>query len=221
MNDFITYFDFKYMFECLLKVKHRTEEVSKCFHVKDLTFSINEEHLKTIKQAIELRKQINNFSKEVNKVDEFRRRNEDDIDLKSMTAEYCLSLLFYHSSKFNKQIKVKAPAIAEIILKKNEPDFHLERQEDEQIWFDLKSQWIQNKGFNYLTINEKSHQRYYSKNDFYMICLIDKDFQTGNPLVANFFIITKKFFKDNAELVNGEKNRYYKISLDKLIKIGE
>ena len=222
----MTYFDFKYIFECLYKVKEKTNEISKVFHVKHFDFKVTDAHLQTIKQASELRKQINLFTKDISNVSEFRRRDEADIDLKSMTAEYCLSTLFYHSSKFNKNFKVKAPAIAEIILKKEEPDFNIKNTySDKEVTFDLKCQWIQNKGFEYITVNKKSHEIYFSKNDFYIFCLLDKDFMTGNPIECNFFIVTKKFFDDNKILVQRNDTEsfsdYYKIPISSFLNKGE
>lgn len=215
----LNHFQLKHLLQGMEKVKNITNDVSKCWLVNQLNFTFTSTHLRALNLAITTRRVINTDTKNLGDVSEFNRSNPQDVELKGMAAEYALSTLLFHSTKFNTLVNVKSPALVEINLKKNEPDFSIiNKYNSVVINFDVKGQWLTNE---YVTINKKSHERYDALNDFYCICLITRD-SLGEPADMNYYVMTKKFFNDNAELISKEHTNnhsdYYRIKIESILK---
>ena len=188
--------------------------------IKIFETDITQEDKNIILKSIELRKLINEV-RGVNSIDKYKRRNEDQIDLKALVGEYCLSkeLLKIYNNKHYFNYLITTPAVAEMILNRKKQDFEIENIENNKILtFDIKSQFLNN-DFNYLTVNLKSFDNMKNKSNFFIVCLIDglqNNFYTNNKCL--FYIIKNDYFEQNAEKIltsnNPKFTPYLKINLN-------
>lgn len=177
-----------------------------CQHI--LTLDITKEDLEHIDACIEMRDYVNKYIKKTTNIAKYQRANSTDIDLKAMIGEYMLNTKLL-SVKTNKY-EVKGPAIAEILLGKTTPDF-LIRDNNNFVNFDVKSNWTSS---NWININENSHDRLKLFNDFYLLCLIEKE---NEPKFAHYIAMPNSFFDAHKIYEGTVKAPYFKIDMQKII----
>lgn len=186
------------------------------------SIKIDKNDIELVRQAVSLRKNVNNYLKGVSNITCYQRKDEDRIDFQAMLTEMGFAKYLWEKYKYvPKQIKekfeIKSPEIASVFLNHREEDFYI-KYEEQVVNFDVKSQFLNNK-YQSININQKSHKRFTEHgSDFYIVGLID-----GDPLnfdsVQNvyFVMLTNKYFNKNAVNVDTSTNPkftpYYKIDI--------
>ena len=183
-----------------------------CQHI--LTLDITTEDLVHVNASSQARDYVNQYLTKTNAIGAYQRNNPTDINLKSMIGEQLLQVkLMQESRKGSRAIKyrLEGPAIAAILLEKNKPDFLVQKDTGFPIMFDVKSNWS---SANWLNINEKSHDRLKLMNDFYLLCLIEKE---NEPKKAHYIAMPNKFFDAHKIYEGSGKSPYFKVAMQKII----
>lgn len=186
------------------------------------SIQINSNDIELVRQAVSLRKNVNNYLKGVSNITCYQRKDEDRIDFQAMLTEMGFAKYLWEKYKYvTKSIKdkfeIKSPEIASVFLNHREEDFYI-KYEEQIVNFDVKSQFLNNK-YQSININQKSHKRFTEHgSDFYIVGLID-----GDPLdfdsVKNvyFVMLTTKYFDKHAVNVDTSTNPkftpYHKIDI--------
>lgn len=184
--------------------------------------SVSSNDIELVRQAVSLRKNVNNMLKGVNTIPCFQRNDEDRIDFQAMLVEMSFAKFLWEKYKFvpkfvKEMFEIKSPEIASVFVNHREEDFYIKYEED-IVNFDVKSQFLNNR-YQSININQKSHNRFISHgSDFYVVGLID-----GDPLnfdtVQNvyFVMLTKNYFNKNFVAVDTSTNPkftpYFKLDM--------
>lgn len=171
--------------------------------------SINQEDIKLILDAVNLRSDINLKLKELGNISSYRRQNERQIDFQAMIVEISFSKLLWDKyknlSKYLKnKLEIKSPEIASVFLIHKKEDFYINDKLNNLILnFDIKSQFLNNR-YQSVNINQLAHTRFLNNQaQFYIVGLIDgdpKNFESVKNI--HFVIMPIDYFNNNKIDIN-------------------
>lgn len=175
------------------------------------SIQVNKEDIELVRQAVSLRKNVNNYLKGVSNITCYQRKDEDRIDFQAMLTEMGFAKFLWEKYKYvpkyiKENFEIKSPEIASVFLNHREEDFYIKYLE-QKVNFDVKSQFLNNK-YQSININQKSHKRFTEHgSDFYIVGLIDGD-PTNFDSVKNvyFVMLTNPYFNKNAKAINTSTN---------------
>lgn len=171
------------------------------------TYEITE-NIINIARGIALARKYTNLECERNSANCTRKDNDRTYFMAGLSEGHFSIVLSKELKKENnKNFKIISPSITLTNFKENkEKDDFLLSEQDKEVTFDLKSQYLQN-SYKSLNVNVNSHKGLESRKGFYIFCIINAaDDEGGHEEVYSI-----SYYLVKSHLIN-EKARYLSFS---------
>lgn len=219
----IIYKDVAYIFNDSIELLNKLDE----FRINNVShlnrFYLTERYFLDI-DVLSKARDITNHYKGVNKIEEYRRKNEDEINFMSMLSEFTISNYFYNlferynreQKSFYEHINYELASVVDIKLNKFNLDYKI-KLNNEELNFDLKSAFYEKGKIN---VNQKAFNRIEKKlNSFILVALLNGNFENRETIeFIDYFIVNKDYFKQKSKLIENKAPFYsFEINDDFLV----